>query len=245
MELEKSMIVKFTISPTALIYMTGMMLLDSVGLYFALSSVKNLEVGAIWYSSSVLLLSASISAGFSNTLIYQSSSLAYLIRFSKLKLMRYVISLLLGVSVSVVLFSLLFGGIIAPLVAKVAIGVTHTFVSLSNIVPFTISALVAGFFIVSLTFLVIVILLLKVGARASNYVYIIFLALLVLTQLSPQTSSLNPIFLAEDAITHSVINQHFSPYILELLGFSLLLSFLSTTLLRRLESLRLEEEIWK
>jgi len=45
MELEKSMIKRFAFSPTAISYLLGMMMLDSVGLYFALDSVKSIGSG--------------------------------------------------------------------------------------------------------------------------------------------------------------------------------------------------------
>ncbi|BAB65814.1 ATP-binding cassette domain-containing protein [Sulfurisphaera tokodaii] len=44
----------------------------------------------------ILLLVASLSTGFSITLTYHSSALAYYLRFSKLKMYNYVLSLFLG-----------------------------------------------------------------------------------------------------------------------------------------------------
>lgn len=96
MELEKSMIKRFSFSSTAIFFLLGMMLLDSLGLYFALDSVKSINAGIIWYGVAILLLVASLSTGFSITLIYHSSALAYYLRFSKLKMYNYVLSLFLG-----------------------------------------------------------------------------------------------------------------------------------------------------
>lgn len=59
MELEKSMIKRFSFSPAAISYLLGMMLLDSLGLYFALNSIRNIDAGIIWYSVAILLLVAS------------------------------------------------------------------------------------------------------------------------------------------------------------------------------------------
>ncbi len=69
MELEKSMIKRFSFSPTTT-YLLGMMMPDSVGLYFALDSVKSIDSRIIWYGVAIILLVASLSTGFGIALVY-------------------------------------------------------------------------------------------------------------------------------------------------------------------------------
>lgn len=245
MELEKSMIKRFAFSPTAISYLLGMMMLDSVGLYFALDSVKSIGLGIIWYSVAIILLVASLSTGFSITLVYHSSALAYYLRFSKLKMYNYVMSLFLGAIVSTIIYSLVFTIFVTPLVTKVTLNQFYQVIKLSNIAQFIISVLISSFFILSLTFTITSTLLIKVGAKASNYVYYIFFGLLAISELSPSASSpLNPFYEAENIISYSLIHYSISVYTIEVALLALLLLFLGNLALRKIRALRLEEVVW-
>ncbi|MUM63765.1 hypothetical protein D1867_00535 [Acidianus infernus] len=245
MELEKSMIKRFAFSPTAISYLLAMLMLDSVELYFALDSVKSIGLGIIWYSVAIILLLASLSTGFSITLVYHSSALAYYLRFSKLKMYNYVMSLFLGAIVSTIIYSLVFTIFVAPLVTKVTLNQIYQVIKLSNIAQFIISVLISSFFILSLTFTITLTLLIKVGANASKYANYIFFGLLVISELSPSAPSpLNPFYEAENIISYSLIHYSISVYTIEVALLALLLLFLGNLALRKIRALRLEEVVW-
>jgi len=244
-ELEKSMIKRFSFSPTAISYLLGMMLLDSLGLYFALNSIKNINAGIIWYSVAILLLVASLSTGFSITLVYQSSALAYFMRFSKLKMSNYILSLFIGSLTSATIYSVIFAALITPLIAKLTLNHFYEIIRLDNILPFIASVLISSFFILSLTYTIIATLLVKVGAKASNYAYYIFFVLLAISDLSPSTSSsLNPFYEAENIISYSLIHDTISLYSVEVASLAIVLLLLGNLILKKIKALRLEEVVW-
>ncbi|BCU68867.1 hypothetical protein [Stygiolobus caldivivus] len=245
MELEKSMIKRFSFSPTSMSYMLGMMLLDSIGLYFALNGVKNIDAGIIWYSVAILLLVASLATGFSITLVYHSSALAYYVRFSKLRMANYILSVFTGSLVSTILYSVAFTGLVTPLITKVTLGKLYEILSLSNVIPFIVSTAISSLFILSLTFTIISSLLVKLGAKASNYAYYIFFAFLALSDLSPSASSeFNPFYEAANVISYSLIHDSLSVYCVEVLLLALLLLAVGSVILKRIKALRLEEVVW-
>jgi hypothetical protein len=245
MELEKSMIKRFSFSPAAISYLLGMMLLDSLGLYFALNGIKNINAGIIWYSVAILLLVASLSTGFSIAIVYQSSALAYYIRFSKLKMYNYILSLYIGVLISVTIYSVIFTALITPFIAKLALDRFYEIIRFDNILPFIASVLISSFFILSLTYTVIATLLVKIGAKASNYAYYIFFVLLAISDLSPSTSSsLNPFYEAEHIISYSLIHDTISLYSVEVALLGIVLLLLGNLILKKIRALRLEEVVW-
>jgi len=245
MELEKSMIKRFSFSPAAISYLLGMMLLDSLGLYFALNSIKNIDAGIIWYSVAILLLVASLSTGFSIAVVYQSSALAYYIRFSKLKMSNYILSLFIGSLISATIYSVIFTTLITPFIAKLALDRFYEIIRFDNILPFIASVLISSFFILSLTFTIIATLLVKVGAKASNYAYYIFFGLLAISDLSPSTSSsLNPFYEAENIISYSLIHGTISLYSVEVASLAIVLLLLGNLILKKIKALRLEEVVW-
>ncbi|ADX84903.1 hypothetical protein [Saccharolobus islandicus] len=245
MELEKSMIKRFSFSPAAISYLLGMMLLDSLGLYFALNSIRNIDAGIIWYSVAILLLVASLSTGFSITLIYQSSALAYYVRFSRLKMSNYILSLFIGSLISATIYSVTFAALITPLITKLTLDHFYEIIRLDNILPFIASALISSLFILSLTFTIIATLLVKVGAKASNYAYYIFFVLLAISDLSPSaSSSLNPFYEAENIISYSLIHDSISIYSIEVALLAIVLLLLGNWILKKIKALRLEEVVW-
>ena len=245
MELEKSTIKRFSFSPTAISYLLGMMLLDSLGLYFALNSIKNTNAGIIWYSVAILLLVASLSTGFSITLVYQSSALAYYIRFSKLKMSNYILGLFIGSLISATIYSVIFAALITPFIAKLALDRFYEIIRFDNILPFIASVLISSFFILTLTFIIITTLLVKIGAKASNYAYYIFFLLLAFSELSPSTSSsLNPFYEAEKIISYSLIHDNISLYSIEVALLGIVLLLLGNLILKKIKALRLEEVVW-
>jgi len=239
------MIKRFSFSPTAISYLLGMMLLDSLGLYFALNSIKKINAGIIWYSVAILLLVASLSTGFSITLVYQSSALAYFMRFSKLKMSNYILSLFIGSLTSATIYSVIFAALITPLIAKLTLNHFYEIIRLDNILPFIASVLISSFFILSLTYTIIATLLVKVGAKASNYAYYIFFVLLAISDLSPSTSSsLNPFYEAENIISYSLIHDTISLYSVEVASLAIVLLLLGNLILKKIKALRLEEVVW-
>jgi uncharacterized membrane protein len=245
MELEKSMIKRFSFSPTAISYLLGMMLLDSLGLYFALNGIKNMDAGIIWYSVAILLLVASLSTGFSIAVVYQSSALAYFMRFSKLKMSNYILSLFIGSLISATIYSVIFTALITPLIAKLTLDRFYEIIRLDNILPFIASVLISSFFILSLTYTIIATLLVKVGAKASNYAYYIFFGLLAISDLSPSTStSLDPFYEAENIISYSLIHDTISLYSVEVASLAIVLLLLGNLILKKIKALRLEEVVW-
>jgi hypothetical protein len=239
------MIKRFSFSPAAISYLLGMMLLDSLGLYFALNSIKNIDAGIIWYSVAILLLVASLSTGFSITLVYQSSALAYYIRFSKLKMSNYILSLFIGSLISATIYSVIFAALITPLIAKLTLDHFYEIIRFDNILPFIASVLISSFFILSLTYTVIATLLVKVGAKASNYAYYIFFVLLAISELSPSaSSSLNPFYEAENIISYSLIHDTISLYSIEVASLAIVLLLLGNLILKKIKALRLEEVVW-
>ena len=239
------MIKRFSFSSTSISYMLGMVLLDSIGLYFALDSVKNIDAGIIWYSVAILLLVASLATGFSLTLVYHSSALAYYVRFSRLKMTNYILSIFTGSLTSTIIYSVTFTGLVTPLITKVTLGEFYEILSPSNFIPFAVSTAISGLFILSLTFTITSSLLVKLGGKASNYAYYIFFALLALSDLSPSASSpFNPFYEAEDVISYSLVHDGLSVYCIEVLLLALLLLALGAEILKRIKALRLEEVVW-
>lgn len=239
------MIKRFSFSPAAISYLLGMMLLDSLGLYFALNSIRNIDAGIIWYSVAILLLVASLSTGFSITLIYQSSALAYYVRFSRLKMSNYILSLFIGSLISATIYSVTFAALITPLITKLTLDHFYEIIRLDNILPFIASALISSLFILSLTFTIIATLLVKVGAKASNYAYYIFFVLLAISDLSPSaSSSLNPFYEAENIISYSLIHDSISIYSIEVALLAIVLLLLGNWILKKIKALRLEEVVW-
>ncbi|EZQ12025.1 hypothetical protein CM19_00160 [Candidatus Acidianus copahuensis] len=250
MELEKSMIKRLSISSVALFYLLLDLMLISVFTYLGFYSVKNIYAPSemIWYGIGILYMLDAVAAGFSLTLIYQSSSLAYYIRFSKFKTYIYILSLFIAALISGMIYTLIYGGIIFPIIVFLHTGNSFEIITLSNLLPLLVSITISSLFMFLLVFLFTNILLLKFGAKASRYSQVISYFLFILIIIPGFIPGINPIYYpiygAEYVISYSLVNATLSPYILELIVLSALLAIGGNLIFKRMKMLRLEEVVW-